>query len=182
MADHPAFASSSIRLKDLLGDVLKENTGKGTSDWPDPAYARVASAIADDGRSMEKLERLCEDLESTICLRPGPGAFVHLVRTPRKVWEPLEGRCWREILVGSWIDPLVWEGLKNFARALKSPQMDTSTRRTGLILHAVAVRRLEAAGFVETDPEKRKRHLEERRVLLTKPYLPDFILNILKEH
>jgi hypothetical protein len=176
----PSTHSTNLRLKDLLVDVLKEPPARGPIDWPDPAYGRAADAIADDNRSLEKLERLCEDLESTVCLRPGPGALVHLVRTPRQVWEPLEGRCWREILIDASLSPLVWEGLKNYSRVMKGPQMDSSTRRTGLVLHAVAIKRLESSGFVETDTAKRKRHLEERKALLIKPYLPDFIAAILK--
>ena len=181
MADRNTAASTNLRLKDLLSDVLKENSAKAPADWPHPSYARAAAAIAGDGPSLAKLERLCDDLESTVCLRPGPGMLVQLVRTPRQVWEPLEGHCWREILSDASLSPLVWEGIKNYSRVLKSPQMDMGTRRTGLILHAVAVRRLETAGFVETDTAKRNRHLEERKALQTKPYLPDFIATILND-
>jgi hypothetical protein len=180
MADRSASTSANLRLKDLLVDVLQENTSKGPSDWPDASYARAANALAGDGRSLAKLERLCEDLESTVCLRPGPGALVHLTQTPRQVWEPVEGHCWREILTDASLSPWVWEGLKNYSLAMMSPHMDAGSRRTGLVLHAIAMKRLEAAGYMETDTAKRKRHLAEREKLLAKPYLPDFIVTILK--
>jgi len=168
-------------MKELLADVLQEGIGRSHNEWPDPSYAHVASAIADDRRELAKLERLCDDLESTLSLRPGPGSLVHLARTGRGPWEPLKGRCWREVITDASLGTLVWEGVKNLSRALKGRQMDSGTRRTGMILHAVAVKRLESLGLVEADTAKRKRHLSERQAVLAKPYLPKFIATVLEE-
>ena len=125
------------------------------------------------------LRLVCEDLESTIQLKPGPGTLLRVSGVPVEVLQPLENRCWREVLLDEDLGRLAWIGLRNYAKALKAKDMDPNTQRTGRLLHAVALVRLEALGEVQSDRDRAKRILEERRRLSTRTYIPKTIARVL---
>jgi hypothetical protein len=162
----------TLRMKDLCEDLFADTPSPPA---PHPDYEAAARRLSADPEGRAKLERLCEDLESIVSLNAGPGSFRNLARVPLEALRPLEGRCWREILLDPSLGPMTWTGIRNYARVLKAAEMDGASQRSGLILHAVAVGRLEEHGLVEADPEKRRRQLRERKAVLGKPYLPAFV-------
>ena len=76
-------------------------------------------------------------------------------------------------------DRLIWSALRNFSRALRGPEMDSGTRRTGAVIHVVAVVQLEALGEADPDGNRRRLDLVERKALASKPYLPSALARIL---
>lgn len=141
--------------------------------WPHPDYELAAHACGDDPVAFEKLRRLCEDLETRIQLTPGPGTLVRTAGIPIAPLRTIDGKRWREVLVDAQHGRLVWLGVRNFGLILTGAEMDSGTRRTGRVLHAVAVVRLEALS------ERARDNPIEQAMLLQKPYLPRFILRIL---
>ena len=175
--------SSSIRLRlgELVGDVFSAQTEAETeAAWPHPDYAAAAAACRGDAEALAKLTQLCEDLESVIAPGRGPGSMLRISRAPAQAFDAIIGCCWREVLLDKTLIVAAWIALRQFSRALKAKEMDDGSRRMGVLIHAVAVRRLEAAGEAETDREKRKLHEAERGYLLKQKYLPKFIAEVLK--
>lgn len=172
---------AELRLCELSQDVFE--TGNEAPDpsreWPTAGYAEAAMACGDDREAIEKLRLLCEDLETSIHLKPGPGSLIRVAGVPIDILQPLENRCWREVLLDDDLGRLAWIGVRNYARALKSREMDSITRRTGRVIHCVAVLRLEELGEIEKDADRRKRGRAERRALSTKTYLPMSIARLI---
>jgi hypothetical protein len=171
----------SSRLKQLVEDVFSEETGPSApaEEWPHSDYSLAAKSCGDDRLSLEKLRGLCDDLESVVSLRTGPGSLSRLAGVPIDALKPLEGLCWREILMHEHLGRLAWLGLRNYGSVLKSGDMDHTTRRTGAIIYSVAVSRLERIGEIEPGPVRRRRNLELRKMLLKKTYLPLYLARIL---
>jgi hypothetical protein len=173
--------SPSSRWNELVDDLFK--TGGGTEDaaaeWPHPDYAAAAKACGPDRASLEKLRRLCEDLESIISLDPGPGTLIRVAGVPLDELRPLAGRCWREILLDENLGRAAWMGLRSYSEALKGPAMDSGTRRTGAVIHAVCVARLEASGEVANDERERGYDLAERKAIQKKLYMPASLARVL---
>ncbi len=175
-------SSSELRWKDLSHDVFEavDDEADPSKEWPTAGYAKAAQDCGGDCEALEKLRRVCEDLECAITLHHGPGTFRRTSGIPLDALKPLEGRCWREVLNDQSLKRLVWHGIKNFAQALKSKEMDSSSRRTGRIIHAVAVARLESIGEVESNPDRRQRDLNERRALSGKSYIPESVASVIR--
>jgi hypothetical protein len=85
------------------------------------------------------------------------------------------------VLLDSALGRPVWTGLRNYADALQGSAMDSGTRRTGAIIHALCVAHLEIQGDVETDAAKRKYNLSERRAIRKKLYLPASLIAVLEK-
>lgn len=181
MTSHSKWTTSA-RWNELLQDVFTSaQTPEAAAEWPDAEYAAAALLCRKDRVTLEKLRRLCEDLESLIALTPGPGSIVHASGVPADVLKRFENRCWREVLLDAGLPRLAWLALKNYGQALKGPAMDSGTRRAGAVIHAVAVARLEAAGETESDPQLRQNDLLERQGLRQKPYLTASLQQILEQ-
>ena len=143
-------------------------------------FLEVYQRCRSDPESLFKLEGLIEDLECKIHLRHGVGTFGRLTQVPLQVLKSLEGRPWIEVLLDGGLDRVVWSGIRNYARALKAKPMDPISKRTGRVLHALAIARLEAFGEVEQDDCARRYHLRERWVLEWKPYMPKRLVEVLR--
>ena len=180
MASHSKWTSSA-RWSELLQDVFAEDAAPAPdAEWPDAEYAAAAKACGNDRVTLEKLRRLCEDLESLVSLSPGPGALIHAAGVPLDALKPLNGRCWREVLLDHSLPRLACLALKNYGAALKGPGMDSGTRRAGAVIHAIAVARLEQFGEFERDPQLRELNTQERVALRQKRYLPARLANLLR--
>jgi hypothetical protein len=180
MKDRAAAPAPKLRWNDVFKDVSSSvNDGDDESrEWPDPDYFTAALRCKDDRTNMEKLYRICEDLESQVCLAPGPGSFVRLAGVPTHALRALEGRCWREVLTEPSYSRLVWVGVGNYGEALQGKGMDSGTVRFGKIVWTVAMIRLQRLG--EPFKSEQRRHQQsEKEKMLQKPYLPRFIGNAL---
>jgi hypothetical protein len=167
-------------MGDLLRDVFTECRRSRRSEiWPSAEYIQAAKACAADSGGLEKLRALCNDLETVVNLLPGPGTFYRAAKVPRVTVAKLEGRSWSEILLDDDLDRTVWIGIRNFGNALKSVEMDTASRRTGAVLHAIAVKRLESLGEFEASAAQRQADRTERNSLLKKPYVTATLKRIL---
>lgn len=154
---------------------------EGSADWPHPDYADAAKACAGNSEALEKLRRLCDDLESAITLSRAPGSLCRVSGVPIHVLEPLAGKTWREALTSKHLERTAWLGLRNFGEALRSRTMDPGTRRTGRIVWTVASARLLAiGGGTHGDPRPEEvRHA--CKSLLKRKYLPEFMKEALEE-
>lgn len=153
----------------------------GGVDWPHPDYAETAKACAGDSEAMEKLRRLCDDLESAISLIRSPGSLCRVSGVPIHVLEPLAGKTWREALTCRNLERTAWLGLRNFSEALRSRTMDPGTRRTGRIIWAVASAKLLAMGG-GTHGEPRPEEVRHAcKSLLKRKYLPKFLRHALND-
>jgi hypothetical protein len=178
---HTSGSFVELRLGDLSRDVFDagNEAPDPSREWPTPGYAEAARACGGDREAIEKLRLLCEDLETSIQLKPGPGSLIRVAAVPIDILQPLENRCWREVLLDDSIGRLAWVGVRNYARALKSREMDSTTRRTGRVIHCVAVLRLEELGEIEEGADRRKRNRAERKALMSKAYLPKPIARLI---
>src|SRR5262249_36084658 len=140
-------------------------------EWPNQDYFAAAVRCKDDLESLEKLHRICEDLEGRISLMPGPGSFARLSRVPAHALKHLEGKCWREVLTESAHQRLVWIGIANFGEALQGKGMDSGSARFGKIVVMIATRRLQQIGEPMKPEHARRNEIENER-LLQKPYVP----------
>lgn len=164
----------------ILPSVGFESTdGPEPIRWPHGDYAMAAEKCARDRESIEILRRLCTDLETRVELSLGPGGLMRVAGVPTAALQPIEGRCWREVLKDGRLPRLAWIGLKNYGRVLQGSDMDSGTRRTGMVIHAVAIARLEALGEKESEPETLLRDFKERSELVAAPFVPRFVLAVL---
>jgi len=174
--------SSRIRIRELSEDIFEDgkDAPQPEREWPVPDYYEVANACVDDQGAYEQLLRICEDLESTISLAPGPGSLPRVASVPLEMLQPLAGRCWREILLDDEMGRLTLLGIRNYAHALKSKRMDSSTRLMGCLIHSIAVVRLSRQGMIEEDQDRHNRDQVERKKLLAQPYLLASLARVLQ--
>lgn len=154
---------------------------EGSTDWPHPDYAEAARACVGDSEALEKLRRLCDDLESTITFSRAPGSLCRVSSVPIHVLEPLAGKTWREALTNRNLERTAWLGLRNFGEALRSRTMDPGTRRTGRILWAVASAKLLAIGGGTHEAPRPEEVRHACKSLLKRKYLPGFLKEALNE-
>lgn len=169
------------RLGQLIDEIFSTPSDQ-RHEWSHPDYAAAAIACEGNEPAQAKLAQLAHDLECRLNLAPGPGTFLRLARFTKDDLKSLAGRCWREVLTDSTAGPRVWAAIRNFSTVLKAEQMDDASRRTGVVLHAVAIKRLEEGGEIEADIKSRKRHMAEREFVCAQTYVPAFILTILRDN
>lgn len=159
----------------------KVSFNAGGVDWPHPDYATAAKVCAGDSEALEKLRRLCDDLESVITLSRAPGSFCRVAGVPIHVLEPLAGKTWREALTSKDLERTAWLGLRNFGEALRSRTMDSGTRRTGRIIWAVASAKLLAIGGGTPEDPRPEDVRHACKSLQRRVYLPRFLRRPLEE-
>lgn len=165
-----------MRLDDLMNDVMSETA----LEWPLQSYADAARACENE-EDRTKLRALCDDLETAFIWQSGLGGVQRLARDSSGCLRPLQGRLWREILTDTTLSVHQWECIRTLARVYLSRDMDATTRRTAMILEAVAQSRLMLAGVYPFEAEDRRRIAADRKFILERPYLPDFVASTLKE-
>lgn len=172
------MGSTQLRLSDLLGDILEPAAPSNDGEWPLPDY-HAASAKCLLAVDLEKLQDLCGILESLFVCTNGLGNPQRMARDRAGCLKKLSGRSWRDILTDSGLDIATWEALRNLSDAYLTKEMDEATRRAAMVINAVAHARLEALRCMPEDTEARQRVREQRRFVLARPYLPNFIAVIL---
>ena len=174
-----ARPSSLIRWNEVFSEVSSsERDGDdGSREWPHPDYFAAASRCKKEDASLEKLRQLCDDLESTVSLIPGPGSFARLAGVPTHTLSRLGRRCWRDVLCDAQHSRLVWIAIGNYGDALQGKGMDSGSARIGRVFSTVATFRLEKMGE-PLNAARRKQCAAEQQQLLNKDYLPKFIKDI----
>jgi hypothetical protein len=168
-------SKSKLRLSDLIEDTWNSSADELKVEWPHPDYAEAAGKCT-GAEDKEKLQQVCDDMEALLSggFRPGSPA-----RLSGESWHSLrrfKEKCWREILCDPSTDKEIWIGIRRIGRAWCGKSMDKTTQRTGAILHAVAIARLQSLGALKAlEPA----HVAERTALVSKKYLPKFIRTIL---
>jgi hypothetical protein len=179
MATKADAQTHKLRWNDVFKDVTSAGAEDESREWPNQDYFAAAVRCKNDLESLEKLHRICEDLEGRISLVSGPGSFARLSGVPVHALKHLEGKCWREVLTDASHLRLVWIGIANFGEALQGKGMDSGSARFGKIVAMVATRRLQKIGEPMKSESSRRNEIESER-LLQKPYVPEFISSILR--
>jgi len=180
MQDRADPMTQKLRWHDVFKDVSSSADADDESrEWPNPDYFAAAVRCNHDRESLEKLYRLCEDLEGRINLITGPGSFARLAGVPIHALKNLDGHCWREVLTDPSHQRLVWLGIGNYGDTLQGKGMDSGSARFGKIISTVAAHRLQQMGE-PAKAEQRRRHQYEIERMLEKPYLPRFIASLLQ--
>lgn len=174
----PTSSSRNWRLDQLASDMTSSNNDLQL-EWPHSDYLSAAQKCSSSQDDLAKLRALCDDLESLVAIGSGWASLERVARAKPETCACLRGLCWREVLVLTNLPDDVWKALYRLGSAYRAETMDSATRRTAMVLQLASRQRLKAsAGFFECSEESER--LERERVqLLSRPYVPEFLVKIL---